>query len=198
MAEEIRNKENISSEDYTRRDADDRELTREGRRPDANRDPITGAPGSHPVGTGVGAVAGGAAAGAATGAVVGTVAGPIGTAVGTVIGTAVGAIAGGYAGKGIAESINPTDEDTYWRAHYRDRSYVPPGSEYEQFQGAYQYGWESRGRFQDKTWDDVQADLEAGWAKTKYGARMSWDQAKHAVRDAWERLTGKGDRHNPS
>ena len=42
---------------------------------DANRDPISGAPGAHPVGTGVGAIAGGAAAGAA----VGTVAGPVGT-----------------------------------------------------------------------------------------------------------------------
>ena len=32
--------------------------------PDANRDPITGTPGSHPVGTGIGAAAGGIAAGA--------------------------------------------------------------------------------------------------------------------------------------
>ena len=41
---------------------------------DMNRDPITGEPGSHPVGTGVGA-----AGGAAAGAVVGSVFGPIGT-----------------------------------------------------------------------------------------------------------------------
>ena len=66
----------------------------------ANRDPITGTPGAHPVGTGVGALAGGAAAGAA----VGTVAGPVGTA----IGAAVGAVAGGLAGKGVAEEIDPT------------------------------------------------------------------------------------------
>jgi hypothetical protein len=38
---------------------------------DANRDPITGAPGSHPVGTGLGAAAGGMAAGAAAGSVAG-------------------------------------------------------------------------------------------------------------------------------
>jgi hypothetical protein len=66
----------------------------------ANRDPITGTPGAHPVGTGVGALAGGAA----TGAAVGTVAGPVGT----VIGAAVGAVAGGLAGKGVAEEIDPT------------------------------------------------------------------------------------------
>src|SRR4051812_26680344 len=67
---------------------------------DANADPITGAPGAHPVGTGIGAAAGGIAAGAA----IGTVAGPIGTA----IGAAVGAVVGGLAGKGVAERIDPT------------------------------------------------------------------------------------------
>src|SRR5688572_12921231 len=79
-----------------------------GKNKDANRDPISGEPGSHPVGTGVGAVAGGAAgaaAGAATGAAVGTAgAGPIGTAVGA----AAGAIVGGLAGHGTAEGLNPT------------------------------------------------------------------------------------------
>jgi len=76
---------------------------------DANPDPLTGAPGSHPVGVGVGA-AGGAAAGAA----IGSVGGPVGT----VVGTAVGAVAGGLAGKGVAEAINPTLEDEYWRENY--------------------------------------------------------------------------------
>ena len=47
---------------------------------DENRDPITGEPGSHPLGTGLGS-AGGAAAGAAIGAI----GGPIGMAVGGVI-----------------------------------------------------------------------------------------------------------------
>ncbi|MGV3774739.1 MAG: DUF2382 domain-containing protein [Verrucomicrobiales bacterium] len=83
---------------------------------DANRDPITGEPGSHPVGTGVGAAvggAGGAAAGAAAGAALGTAgAGPVGTAVGAV----AGAIAGAAAGHGTAEGLNPTtshDEGRY-------------------------------------------------------------------------------------
>src|SRR5438045_3041599 len=76
---------------------------------DANRDPITGAPGAHPVGTGVGAT-GGALAGAAAGAV----AGPIGAAVGLV----AGAVVGGLAGKGVAEKIDPTVEDAYWKDNY--------------------------------------------------------------------------------
>ena len=70
----------------------------------ANRDPISGAPGAHPLGAGIGAALGGAAAGAAAGTVVGPV--------GTVVGLAVGAIVGGLAGKGVAESIDPTLEDS--------------------------------------------------------------------------------------
>ena len=64
---------------------------------DANRDPISGEPGAHPVGTGVGAAAGGAAAGAAGG----LVGGPIGAAAGAV----VGGVVGGLAGKSIAEVV---------------------------------------------------------------------------------------------
>ena len=67
-----------------------------------NIDPITGAAGAHPVGTGVGAM-GGAAAGAAVGAV--------GGPVGAVVGGVVGAVAGGLGGKAVAESVNPTAEE---------------------------------------------------------------------------------------
>src|SRR5436853_6114369 len=79
--------------------------------PEPNRDPITGAPGSHPVGTGIGAAVGGAAA---TGAVMGTAAGPAGT----IAGAAVGAVVGGLVGKGIAEKVDPTREDVYWRENH--------------------------------------------------------------------------------
>jgi outer membrane lipoprotein SlyB len=70
---------------------------------DAHRDPISGAPGAHPVGTGLGAALGGAAAGAVAGGIVG----PVGTAVVA----AVGAVIGGLAGKDFAETIDPTRED---------------------------------------------------------------------------------------
>ncbi len=70
-----------------------------------NLDPITGAPGAHPVGVGLGAAVGGIAAGAAAGTVI---AGPLGTAVGA----AVGAIAGGLGGKAVAEHFDPTVEET--------------------------------------------------------------------------------------
>lgn len=68
----------------------------------ANRDPLSDAPGAHPVGTGIGA-----AGGAVTGAAFGAMGGPIGAAVGGV----AGAVVGGLAGKGAAEAVNPTVED---------------------------------------------------------------------------------------
>ena len=154
--------------------------------PDANPDPITGAPGSHPVGTGVGAAAGGAAAawaGAAIGAAVSGPAAPIGG----VIGAVVGAVAGGLAGKGVAESIDPTAEDAYWRDTYKTRPYVESGRDYDYYQPAYQYGWESRGRYTGKKFHEVESDLGRDWDKSRSSSGMTWETAKHPVRDAFER-----------
>lgn len=164
---------------------------------DANRDPLSGAPGAHPVGVGVGAATGGAAAGAATGFAVGAVAGPVGMAVGTAIGTAVGAIAGGYAGKGIAESINPTAEDAYWRDNYSSRPYVQQGESYDEYRDAYEYGWSSRGQYADKSWDEAEPSLRSGWEKSKGGARRGWDKVKDAVKDSWDRVTGDDTNRAP-
>src|SRR3954462_4274769 len=123
---------------------------------DANRDPITGEPGAHPVGTGVGAAVGGAAAGVlggmAAGAVSGTAAaGPIGTAVGAV----VGGVAGGLAGKSGAEAIDPTTEDAYWSENYASRPYYDASTSYDEYRPAYRYGWESRARYADRSFDEV-------------------------------------------
>lgn len=147
---------------------------------DANRDPITGAPGAHPVGTGVGAAAGGAAAGAA----IGSVAGPVGTAVGIV----AGAIAGGLAGKGVAEKIDPTVEDAYWRQNYGQRRYVEKTESYDAYQPAYRLGYESRAKYPGKRYEEVEADLQREYERSRAKDAVSWDKARYASRDAWERL----------
>src|ERR1700727_1098237 len=97
-----------------------------------NADPITNAPGSHPIETGIGA----AAAGAATGMAVGAFTGPVGAA----IGAAVGAVAGGDAGKGVGEMIDPTIEDNWLRDNFNSRPYVQEGDTFEKYQPAYRYG----------------------------------------------------------
>jgi hypothetical protein len=143
-----------------------------------NRDPISGAPGAHPVGVGVGAAAGGMA----TGAAVGTVAGPVGTAVGA----AVGAVVGGLAGKGVAESIDPTAEDAYWRENYASRDYVGPGRSYDDYGPAYRYGVS---RYDgDRSFEDVEPQLAEDWMGARGSSTLGWGEASPAARDAWERV----------
>lgn len=147
---------------------------------DMNRDPITGAPGSHPVGTGVGA-AGGAVAGAAIGALFGPI--------GALVGGAIGAVGGGAAGHSVAERVDPTGETEYWRTNYTGRPYYNKSYDYDtDYLPAYTYGSEMRAKYRDRQWDDsLEADLRSGWEKAKAKSRLTWENAKDAVRDAWDR-----------
>lgn len=153
---------------------------------DANRDPISGASGSHPVGVAVGSVGVGAAAGALGGAA----AGPVGAAVGAV----VGAVVGGLAGKAGAEAVDPTVEASYWRKNHASRPFAVETYTYEEFAPAYQYGWESFGRphYQGKSFDSVEAELGRGWNHAKGTSRLGWDHAKAAAREAWDRVKNAG------
>lgn len=163
------------------------------RKKDANRDPITGAPGSHPVGTGVGAAAGGIAGGVGAGALAGSAAGPVGTA----IGAAVGAVAGGLIGKGVAEAIDPTVEEDYWRENYASRPYVKKGASFDDYGPAYRHGVESYGRSNGRTFEQSEPDLQRSWEKAKGNSRLSWDEAKHASRDSWQRVSDTIERAVP-
>ena len=147
---------------------------------DANRDPITGTPGAHPVGTGVGAAGAGA-----TGAVVG---GMVGGPIGAVVGAAIGAVAGGLAGKGVAESVNPTVEEAYWRDNYQTRPYAKADLGYETYQPAYKYGWETRSHYAGKKFDQVEGELASGWDSARGTSKLAWNDAKSATRDAWDRI----------
>jgi hypothetical protein len=143
-----------------------------------NRDPISGKPGSHPVGTGVGAVAGGA-----TGAAVGSVAGPAGT----LVGAAVGAIAGGLAGKGVAEMVDPTVEHAYWKEHYASEPYYTSGRDFDHYEPAYRAGYEGRVKYHGRSYDDVEDDLAADYARFR-GNDMTWEEVRPATRAAWDRV----------
>jgi len=145
----------------------------------ANRDAITGEPGSHPVGTGLGAAGGGAA-----GAAIGAIGGPVGA----VIGAVVGAVAGGYGGKAAAEAVDPTVHDAYWEKNYKTRPYANQTAEYKEYRPAYQYGWEGASRANGKSFEDAAPDLERDWAKSRRDSTLGWDKAKPAVKDAWDRV----------
>lgn len=144
---------------------------------DLNRDPITGAPGSHPVGTGVGS-----ASGALAGAAFGAMGGPPGALAGMV----AGAIVGGMSGKIVAEQVNPTAEDAYWRDNYAKEQYVEPGRSYDDYGPAYALGWSGRANRTDE-FDAAEPALEKEWATYRGDSALEWPQARHATRAAWER-----------
>ncbi len=147
---------------------------------DLNRDPITGTPGAHPLGTGTGAASGGVA-GAAVGMAVG---GPIGS----VIGAAVGAIAGGLTGKGVAEAISPTAEEIYWKESYLLEPYYVQGKSFEYYAPAFRAGWEGRVRYDGRNFADAEAELAAAYNLSRSELDPTWQEVSPAAHAAWNRV----------
>ncbi len=151
---------------------------------DENPDPLTGEPGSHPVGTGVG-TAGGGLTGAAVGAVI---AGPIGAAVGAV----VGGVAGAYSGRGVAEAVNPTAEGTeesFWRENHALQEWATDAP-YDQYAPAYRTGYEGAMKYAGRDYEQVETDLSLDYQKHDPNPDLPWDRARPAVRAAWQRVSG--------
>jgi hypothetical protein len=157
-------------------------LTTKARKEEANlhRDPITGAPGAHPLGTGAGAASGGIA-GAVAGAAVG---GPPGA----LIGGAVGAVAGALIGKSAAESVNPTTEEQFWKTVYVEEPYYEEGKAFEYYAPAYRIGWEGRARFPGRQFDEVEAELRKDYDRFISEGAPDWETGRQAARSAWNRV----------
>lgn len=141
------------------------------------RESASGATGSHPLGTGVGA-AGGALAGAAFGA--------MGGPPGALVGLIAGAVVGGMSGKIVAEQVNPTAEDAYWRENYDKEHYVEPGRSYDDYGPAYALGWSGRANRAD-AFDAAEPELEREWSTYRGDSGLEWPQARQATRAAWDR-----------
>jgi hypothetical protein len=147
---------------------------------DLNRDPLSGTPGAHPLGT---------TAGASSGAVAGGVAGlAVGGPVGGLIGIAVGAVAGGLAGKGAAEAVNPTAEELFWRETYIREPYYVQGRAFEYYAPGFRAGWEGRVRHDGRTFEHAEADLKAHYNLTKSEFDPAWQDVSPAARAAWNRV----------
>lgn len=133
-----------------------------------HEDPLTGEPGSHPVGTSVGATLGGAALG-----LVGATAGPVGA----VVGVTVGAILGGLSGKGFAEGLDPTAEEAYWREQHRNQSFAGD-DDYEVYARGYRTGYE--GYRPGLSFDEREADLRMEYEGDPQKPRLEGENAAAA------------------
>lgn len=144
----------------------------------------------HSIGAGTGAVAG-----AVTGAVAGTA---VGGPVGTVVGGVIGAVVGSKAGDSIAEAVNPTEYTSHFQNTYQSAPYYSAGREWNDYEPAYKYGYDTYGQYRGQRFEDVEDSLERNWDATRANSRLAWSEAKGAVKDGWhyvERaLPGDADR----
>jgi hypothetical protein len=146
--------------------------------PQENLDPITGEPGSHPVGTGLGAAGAGL-----TGAALGTVvAGPVGGAIGGLVGSILGALGG----RALAENIDPTAEDAYWHKEHANQDFAK--DDYEAFAPAYRVGYLGYSVYGEEhdTFEDAEAALRTSYEAQR--ADLPWEIARPAAYLAWMRV----------
>ena len=133
----------------------------------------------HSIGEGTGAVAGAIAGGAA-----GSAAGPVGTVVGAVAGGALGAKGGGA----LAEAVNPTEYSDHFKKTYASAPYYVAGSEWRDYEPAYQYGYDTYGKYEGQKFEQVEDALERNWDTAKSKSRLAWNEARGAVRDGWHHI----------
>ncbi|HLS46896.1 MAG TPA: hypothetical protein VK012_00125 [Gemmatimonadales bacterium] len=97
------------------------------------------------------------------------------------------------------EAIDPTwqaaweTEDNFWHENFSSRPYTIGADYYERFRPAYRYGFEAAGRLEDRPWEEIEAELEAGWDRYEHriDATSTWHDIRDAVRDAWDRARGR-------
>jgi hypothetical protein len=91
-----------------------------------------------------------------------------------------------------SSTLDWTAEDEHWRMNYKNRPYAG-SNDYDYWQSAYRYGYESAQRYPHKAWQDVEADLQSGWYRYEHRPHTltTWEEVKGAVRDAWDRIVGK-------
>jgi hypothetical protein len=142
-----------------------------------NRDPVTGEPGFHPVG-----VMAGGASGAMAGAAIGTIGGPVGV----IIGAAAGGLMGGLAGDMLAELLNPSDVDEYWRAEFERGAGISSQS-YEEVRNEVYFGTQERLRYGKfaPSWTEVEPELSRLWRASPLWTGEEWEQVRATVHDAF-------------
>lgn len=133
----------------------------------------------HNLGSGTGAVAG-----AVTGAAIGSAAGPIGSLVGAV----AGGIVGSKAGDSIAEAVNPTGYEKHFEDNYTKADYYNSSRDWNDYQPAYKYGYETYGQYRGQNFDTVEPELQRNWDATKGQSRLAWGEARGAVKDGWHHI----------
>ena len=95
---------------------------------------------------------------------------------------------GGAGGRAIAEMLDPAGEEAYWRENFATQPYYETGLTYDDYHPGYRTGWEGRARYEGRSFDEVERDLEADYERHRRGSRLGWSRNRHAARAAWDRF----------
>jgi uncharacterized protein (TIGR02284 family) len=95
-------------------------------------------------------------------------------------------LAGGLGGKAVAEVVDPTAEDAYWRENYEREPYYAAGRSYDDYRPAYELGWSGRAAGEAE-FALVEANLPREWETRRGSSALDWQEAREAARAAWDR-----------
>ena len=98
---------------------------------------------------------------------------------------------------GTPYSFDANAEDRYWSNAYSSEPYYNKQYGYDDYSPAYKLGYEGRGRYAGRTYNDVESELRSDWEGTKGTSRLAWEDAKHATHDSWQRLSDTIERAMP-
>ena len=98
-----------------------------------------------------------------------------------------------FGGKGIAEMLDAAAEEAYWRENYGTQPHYESGYNYEDYHPAYRTGWEGRARYEGRSFEEVERELEAHYNRNRGNSRLAWDKNRHAARAAWDRFDATDD-----
>lgn len=84
-------------------------------------------------------------------------------------------------------------ERRWWRENFRSRPYVTADGEFDEYEPAWRYGFESAGHHHGREWNEVEPELREGWPHYEHRGRRNprWDEVRESVRDAWDHLRGR-------
>lgn len=93
----------------------------------------------------------------------------------------------------VADLIDPAGEEAYWRENFEAQPYYERGYHYDDYHPAYRIGWEGRARYEGRSFEEVERELEAEYNRSRGGSRLDWERSRHAARAAWERFDATDD-----
>jgi hypothetical protein len=93
----------------------------------------------------------------------------------------------------MADRGLPDFDDDYWRESFRGSPQADPERNYEYYQPAYRFGWESYSRYGRRSFEEIDEELQQEWESRRDPSAPAWLDAREAARQAWDRAA----RHEP-